>query len=566
MATLLTTSVPWYDGETKMHQLLRVPYQDNPTVPFLSPGAGLLMKRSPLLAIGALDHDGRPWCSLWGGEEGLATPTSTSNFDIKTPVGKAYEPVVESLLLDSTGSLGKAVSFVAVDLEHRRRVKLFGKITAGSPDVTGEDERIRAAIAHLTVHVDGSLGNCPKYLNAMHIIPAPPNPKLISETPQLQPGAIDLPDRADCFFICSSNGKQGMDTNIRGGSPGFVRLSLNEVSGAVPVYPEYSGNRLYQTLGNLQTNPLAGYVLPDFDIGNALFVTGRTEILIGKDASSVLPRSNIAVRVTVTAAQIVCGGPGQSRNFRHSNNDRKVIDHAVDWPLSIPNIRPGISWPMDARAVYNIVFYDELDIGYSHMMDDDPLSLNDDYIRTFTVSSALGRGLPNGEFEITVRKHGNVTRCLFQTSERAGLEVPLKGFAGDFQLPVQGSGILPFIAGGNGITPLLAQLSVIDINKLRLFWSITVGDIALVSDTFKRFPDLPKSTWMFVTGIDLGRDGFETELGDLEQSGAKAQCRKVESQDLDLSLADEWYFCGGTLKVSVLNWLAGKEVVFDDFS
>lgn len=161
MATVLTNSIPWHDGERDIHQLLRVPYQDNPTVPFLSPGAGLLMKRSPLLAIGALDQDGRPWCSLWGGEEGLATLTSSSSFDIRTPVGKAYDPVVESLLLNSTAKSGRLVSFLALDIENRRRVKLFGRITAGSLNVA--DESIRAGIAHLTVHVDGSLGLCSCY-------------------------------------------------------------------------------------------------------------------------------------------------------------------------------------------------------------------------------------------------------------------------------------------------------------------------------------------------------------------------------------------------------------------
>jgi len=96
-----------------------------------------------------------------------------------------------------------------------------------------------------------------------------------------------------------------MDTNVRGGSPGFVRVSSNQPSGAVFAYPEYSGNRLYQTLGNLQTTPSAGFVFPDFETGDALFVTGTAEILVGKDASSVLPRSNIVVRVTVTAARFV---------------------------------------------------------------------------------------------------------------------------------------------------------------------------------------------------------------------------------------------------------------------
>ncbi|KAL4785230.1 hypothetical protein BJX76DRAFT_324985 [Aspergillus varians] len=596
MTTVLTTSVPWHDGEDKMHQLLRVPYQDNPTVPFLTPGAGLLMKRSPLLAIGTLDHEKRPWCSLWGGEEGIATPTSVYSFDINTPVGKTYDPVVESLLLDSAGNGGKPVSFLAIDLENRRRVKLFGKITAWSVDVADQEERIRTGIAHLTIHVDGSLGNCPKYLNAKQIVPAPLNPQLISETPQLPPDAIDLLNRADCLFISSSHETQDMDTNIRGGPPGFVRVVSNEPGGAVLVYPEYSGNRLYQTLGNLRTTPLAGYVFPDFETGNALFITGRTETLIGMDASSILPRSNIVVRVTTTAARFVRealsfrGIPGKPSPYNPSiryletenisaasmgNRETSVTATMIGKEVITPSIgrfrfrisdpKEAGSWTAGQYATFS--FYDELYMGYSHMMDDDPSSLNDDYIRTFTVSSSRGHRLPDGEFEITVRKHGNVTRYLFQTSDRAGLEVPLKGFGGDFRLPQQGSGILPFIAGGIGITPVLAQLPVIDISRFRLFWSISIKDIALVLDTFKRFPALPNSTTVFVTGHDSPGEETNPELETVVSSGAQIKLHRIEAQDLDLSLSDVWYFCGSpALKVPVFNWLAGKKVVYEDFN
>ena len=46
-----------------------------------------------------------------------------------------------------------------------------------------------------------------------------------------------------------------MGTNHRGGSPGFVRVASNKPGpgGCTLVYPEFSGNRLYQTLGNLYT-------------------------------------------------------------------------------------------------------------------------------------------------------------------------------------------------------------------------------------------------------------------------------------------------------------------------
>ncbi|KAL2861490.1 hypothetical protein BJX68DRAFT_222672 [Aspergillus pseudodeflectus] len=595
MAAILTTSVPWHDGEDKMHQLLRVPYQDNPTVPFLTRPAALLMKQSPLLAIGALDQEGRPWASVWGGEEGFATATSHSSFDIRTPVGRTYDPVVESLLLNSTGNSGKVMAFLAVDLETRRRVKLSGKLDTGSLDIPDEDERIRAGIANLTVHVDGSLGNCPKYLNAKRIVPASPEPKLISETPQLHPSAIDMLNRADTLFISSSHGGEDMDTNIRGGPPGFARVISNQPSGAVFVYPEYSGNRLYQTLGNLQTTPSAGFVFPDFDTGNALFATGTTEILVGKDASAVLPRSNIVVRVTVTAARFVekalsfRGIPGKPSPYNPSvryltserasaaalgNRESTVTATLIGKELITPSIgrfrfrisdlKEAGSWTPGQYATFS--FYDELDMGYSHMRDDDPSSINDDYVRTFTVSSSPGHLLPDGEFEITARKHGNVTSALFRTSERAGLEVPLKGFGGDFQLTQQTSDILPFIAGGIGITPVLAHLPVIDVSRLRLFWSISLKDIGLVLDTFKRFPKLRGSTTVFVTGVDHRSQQSNAELENVASSGAQVQRRRMKAQDIDLSLAEVWYFCGSPmLKVPVFNWLASKKVVYEDF-
>ena len=96
-----------------------------------------------------------------------------------------------------------------------------------------------------------------------------------------------------------------LGTNHRGGPLGFVRVESNDRSGTVLVYPELSGNRLYQTLGNLYTNPRAGIIFPDFDTGDALYVTGTTEIVIGKDAAVVLPRSNLVVKTHVVAVRFV---------------------------------------------------------------------------------------------------------------------------------------------------------------------------------------------------------------------------------------------------------------------
>lgn len=185
--------------------------------------------------------------------------------------------------------------------------------------------------------------------------------------------------------------------------------------------------------------------------------------MIGNDAAALLPRSNLAVKVTVSSARYVekslafrgiAGAPSpynpsvrylateRANRKAQPSDDVSVTATMVAKEVLTPSIgrfRFRISdpskigtWAPGQYATFS--FQEELDLGYCHMHDDDPLSLNDDYIRTFTISSHPGHGLPANEFEITVRKHGNVTSHLFRTSERAGLEVPLKGFGGEFRL------------------------------------------------------------------------------------------------------------------------------------
>ncbi|KAJ6127114.1 hypothetical protein N7523_002726 [Penicillium sp. IBT 18751x] len=592
MTSIIAGTVPWHDGEERMHRLMRVPDMDNPAVPYLSANGGYFLTQAPLIAVGTVDFQGRPWTSLWGGKKGFAGPIAESIIGLKTVVDSTYDPVVKILLgsqaIDEEGaprqSPGNMVSGLAIDLEHRRRWKLFGRMVAGSLDE-------ELGQAQLAVHIDESLGNCPKYLNKKHIVPVRPTPTLKSDSPQLPTAAIELLSRADTIFVSSRHGTSDMDTNIRGGPPGFVRVESNN-GNAVLIYPEYSGNRLYQTLGNLQTTPLAGYVVPDFETGDVLYLTGRAEVLVGQDAAAVLSRSKLAVRVTVTAAFFVDKGlafrghPGEPSPYnpavRYLSTEKSFPTEAEKGaetsatlikkePIT-PNIcrfrfrynspKP-ISWTPGQYATLS--FQDELDMGYSHMRDDDPASLNDDYVRTFTVSSYPDRGLANNEFEMTIRRHGNVTNHLFRTHERAGLEVPLKGFGGSFHIATHTGSIVPFVAGGIGITPLLAQLPDLDIAQLRLFWSVSITDIGLVEDTFHRWPELSRSTVIFVTSLDP--NSHQTKLDTLHLSGARVVRRRMQAGDLDPLLSETWYLCAGNaLKQMVVEWLKERHVIYEDFN
>ena len=69
--------------------------------------------------------------------------------------------------------------------------------------------------------------------------------------------------------------RHGADMSHRGGKPGFVKI---EEDGSF-IFPEFSGNNHYNTLGNLNKNPVAGLLFQDFETGHLLQLTCSVEIL-----------------------------------------------------------------------------------------------------------------------------------------------------------------------------------------------------------------------------------------------------------------------------------------------
>ena len=419
---------------------------------------------------------------------------------------------------------------------------------------------------------------------------------MTSDSLPLPDEAMTLLGKADTFFISSSNHESIMGTNHRGGPPGFVRIIKNDNSGTTLAYPEYSGNRLYQTLGNLQMTPKAGLVFPDFETGDVLYMTCSTEIVISKEAATLLPRSNLAVRVEIDAARFVRKGlsfrgalgelspynppirflrsernvqaPNKSTGYAKLVKKDFVTATIARFRFSMNGGQVNGSWKPGQYVA--LAFEDELGAGYSHMRDDDPRSLNDDYVRTFTVSSPPGGTIPMNEFEITIRNVGVVTNFLFRQQVRAELEIPLRGFGGDFAVIQTKGKTTPFIAGGIGITPLLSQIPSLDLGSLQLFWSINIRDIGLVSDTFKQYPPLAASAILFISGVtDAATDETKTIVKSIGLLDCKIVSRRMLPQDVEekQDLYSQWYICTGTeLRTSLLSWLRNKKVIYEDFN
>ncbi|MEM7057606.1 MAG: pyridoxamine 5'-phosphate oxidase family protein [Pseudomonadota bacterium] len=62
------------------------------------------------------------------------------------------------------------------------------------------------------------------------------------------------------FFFLASSANGNTDCSFKGGEPGFVRVTGPKTL----VFPDYDGNRMYKSLGNILENPSVGMLFMKF--------------------------------------------------------------------------------------------------------------------------------------------------------------------------------------------------------------------------------------------------------------------------------------------------------------
>ncbi|KAK4220019.1 putative oxidoreductase [Rhypophila decipiens] len=624
-----TNTLGWHLGEVSAHKLLKVATSNrrNPTQQGLSYSHGYRVSESPIVALGTLDQEGNIWTTLWGGEKGFARPVAKNVLALQSLLSVKGDPFLGALLeldenngnnsLEGGGVIkpageGKMMSGLSVDLETRDRVKLAGRVLVASLDNNNSGESERAVREmQLAMVIDEGLGNCPKYMNRKEIHAHVPNPTVIGMKGgvKLTSQALGLIEQADMMFLSTTNGKT-MDTNHRGGPAGFIRVLRNQDGEVILVYPEYSGNQLYQSIGNLQVDNRIGVVIPDFETSDVLYLTGETELLVGLKAAAVMPHAKVVVKIKVKEARFVKDG----LPFRGVSLDRSpynppvrrlaseglpgvvVGDDEGDGPVAIATlVKRHVLSPTIARYTFKLRnekgrpipawkpaqyvtldFGGELDQGWSHMREDDPQSLNDDFVRTFTVSNCLPEEMEEvtgeeTELEITVRRHGPTTGFLWDYKFQVPLELPVLGFGGEdsFRIPTAtGGGRSVFVAGGVGITPLLAQapgLIKADADFI-LLWSLRSEDLGVVVDSLQRIPGLAQRTRLFVTGVEA-----ENAIEKVNCLGTQGTFqRRLLQQDV-LAVKEgqngtKYYLCASPAMQTILEgWLQGEDFVSESF-
>nr|WP_218822259.1 pyridoxamine 5'-phosphate oxidase family protein [Geodermatophilus pulveris] len=101
---------------------------------------------------------------------------------------------------------------------------------------------------------------------------------------------------ADTFFVATRSAAGDADASHRGGNPGFVQvLGDTELR-----WPDYTGNAMMMTLGNLRQDPAAGLLFVDRRDGSTLQLTGTATVDWG--ASDERPGAERVVRFRLRRA------------------------------------------------------------------------------------------------------------------------------------------------------------------------------------------------------------------------------------------------------------------------
>ena len=96
------------------------------------------------------------------------------------------------------------------------------------------------------------------------------------------------------FFVATADADGHPDCSYKGGLPGFVRI-LDERTLA---FPDYDGNGMYRSWGNLLVNPHIGLLFLDFEKQKRLRVNGTAQIREQDPLRDEYPDSVFIIRVT----------------------------------------------------------------------------------------------------------------------------------------------------------------------------------------------------------------------------------------------------------------------------
>lgn len=275
----------FHSGERAVHDLLSVQkFADSVGTmiqPTISKQFESFLNQQTVLMIGSMDSTGRVWSSFLAGDPGIIQVIGPDIVRINGRINE-FDPLFSNI------QHNKEVGILIIDFVSRIRIRINGVILRYSLDRQFE------------VKTEQVYGNCPKFIQARKFTynPAKENVNKVSyHRDVLNKNQQDWIRNSDTFIIASSSSEGKMDISHKGGMPGFVHT----ISEDLLLFPDYPGNMLFNTLGNIVKNPNVGLLFFDFDTGDTLQLTGEAQIIwkINENIVSKFPGAQRLIQIQV---------------------------------------------------------------------------------------------------------------------------------------------------------------------------------------------------------------------------------------------------------------------------
>jgi predicted pyridoxine 5'-phosphate oxidase superfamily flavin-nucleotide-binding protein len=201
-----------------------------------------------------VDGGATPTASILGGAPRFASARDQRTLAIVPSFGHLARVMAD---IDATGVIG----VLAIEQATRRRIRVNG-------NATRKDGTILLSTSEV-------YSNCPQYIR----------PRVIHERAFATSPSTSIADTlsaaqqqwiasADTFFLATAHPQRGADASHRGGPPGFVTIE----SPARLSWPDFPGNNMFNSLGNLAVHPRCGLLFVDFERGATLQVRGTARV------------------------------------------------------------------------------------------------------------------------------------------------------------------------------------------------------------------------------------------------------------------------------------------------
>jgi hypothetical protein len=143
----------------------------------------------------------------------------------------------------------------------------------------------------------------------------------------------ELIERSPMFFLATADAGGRPDCSYRGGMPGFVRV----VDDRTLAWPDYDGNGMFRSLGNLLVNPRVGLLFVDFERPRRVRVNGVAKVDEHDPLLAEFPGAQLIVRVS--AERVFPNCPRYIHRWQ-------LVEHSVYAPRA-GHAPPTPDWKLD---------------------------------------------------------------------------------------------------------------------------------------------------------------------------------------------------------------------------